>query len=79
MPLKYLAGYPIFVKVNGWIHGVLFIFFCLALLEVLIKLKWPIVRAITAFIASLVPLGAFWFDQSLKREEALLAEVSENK
>ncbi len=76
MPLKYLAGLPIFVKVNGWIHGVLFIVFCASLLQVMIKLKWPLFRGITAFVASLIPFGAFWFDKSLQREEGILAEVS---
>lgn len=74
MPLKYAAGLPVFVKVNGWIHGALFIVFCLFLLEVLLKLKWPLTRAIMAFVASLIPLGAFFFDKSLQREEKLLAE-----
>ena len=75
MPLKYLAGYSIFVKVNGWIHGMLFILFCLFLLLVMKNLRWPLSRAITAFVASLVPFGAFWFDKSLQREDKLLREL----
>ena len=31
MPLKYLAGMPMAVKVVGWIHGVLFVAYCFAL------------------------------------------------
>lgn len=75
MPLKYMADLPLFVKYNGWVHGVLFIFFCLFLLQVFIKLKWPLTRAIVAFVASLIPLGAFFFDKSLKRELSLLEEL----
>tara|TARA_B110000037_G_C17015610_1_gene463149 strand:- start:590 stop:877 length:288 start_codon:yes stop_codon:yes gene_type:complete len=72
MPLKYIFDMPMFVKVNGWIHGVLFIFFCLFLLQCMLKLKWTFFRALVGFVASLVPFGAFWFDKSLKREEAYL-------
>ncbi|MCH6255348.1 DUF3817 domain-containing protein [Puniceicoccaceae bacterium K14] len=75
MPLKYLADIPIYVRISGMIHGILFIFFCLFLLLALIKLKWPLKRAIIAFVASLIPLGAFWFDKSLKREEVLLKQA----
>ena len=33
MPLKYFAGIPGAVKVAGWVHGILFIFFCMALVH----------------------------------------------
>jgi len=32
MPLKYLAGQPLAVKIVGWAHGVLFVIFGCALL-----------------------------------------------
>jgi integral membrane protein len=33
MPLKYMAGIPLPVKILGWIHGVLFVAFCGLLLN----------------------------------------------
>ncbi|MEC9073494.1 MAG: DUF3817 domain-containing protein, partial [Myxococcota bacterium] len=36
MPLKYLAGQPMAVKITGWIHGLLFMLFCLILLQTMI-------------------------------------------
>ena len=35
MPMKYIGGQPIYVKVFGWAHGALFILYCLALLQAL--------------------------------------------
>lgn len=71
MPLKYLAGYPKAVRITGSIHGALFVLFFAAVLEVSIKHKWWTGRFWnTAFIASIIPFGTFWFDAWLKRQEA---------
>lgn len=40
MPLKYLAGYPLAVKIVGMAHGVLFILFIIALVMAVKKYKW---------------------------------------
>src|SRR3546814_10418799 len=45
MPLKYLADMPLVVKYAGWVHGLLFVLFMLALLEVTIKRKWTFFRS----------------------------------
>ena len=68
MPLKYLAGMPEVVKVVGWAHGVLFMLYLLAVLQVWIGRRWPFSRAVLAFVASLLPFGTFIFDKSLRRE-----------
>jgi len=70
MPLKYMMGQPLAVKYVGWAHGVLFVLFCLLLLHVWIDRRWSIVKAIMAFIASLVPFGTFVLDRTLRKEEA---------
>ena len=69
MPLKYLAGQPMAVKVTGWIHGLLFIVFCLVLLQAMIHRSWSLFRAIRYFIAAVVPFGTFIVDGELKREQ----------
>ena len=68
MPLKYLAGIPLAVKVTGWAHGLLFVLFCAALLEVFVQRRWSIGKGAVAFIASLVPLGTFLLDKRLRAE-----------
>jgi integral membrane protein len=70
MPLKYMAGMPLAVRIVGSIHGALFIALCLLLLRCWIARGWPITRAAFCFIAALVPFGAFFLERSLKREAA---------
>ena len=69
MPLKYLAGMPLMVKYVGWAHGVLFVLYGLALLQVWITYRWSFLRTVWAFILSFIPLGTFWLDRQLRREE----------
>ncbi len=70
MPLKYLAGLPVAVRIVGSIHGVLFIAFVLILIRVSIARAWPFRRSLLAFVSSIVPFGTFVFDGSLRREIA---------
>ena len=65
MPLKYMAGMPMAVKVCGWIHGVLFITFCVTLLRVWTEARWPISRAALLFGAALFPFGPFLIGRRL--------------
>ena len=66
MPLKYGANMPGAVKIVGAIHGALFVVFCVALLRAMLGARWPISRAALVFVASLVPLAAFWMDRRIR-------------
>lgn len=67
MPLKYAAGMPALVTHAGRIHGALFVLFVLALASVSADQKWPRRATLTAFVAALLPLGAFWLERQLRR------------
>ncbi len=69
MPLKYYWLMPLPVKYNGWVHGVLFVVFAIALLYVWVVCKWSVKQVLVAGIASLIPFGAFWLDKRLKQAE----------
>lgn len=69
MPLKYFAGQPLPVKYLGWVHGVLFVIYCVLLLLVWVKYKWSFGKTTLAFIASLIPFGTFILDKRLKKED----------
>jgi integral membrane protein len=71
MPLKYLGGLPLAVRIVGSIHGGLFLAFCAALLHVMIVERWSLLRGVVVFASSLVPCGTFMVDPSLRREQAL--------
>lgn len=66
MPLKYAFAMPAAVQVVGWIHGLLFVALCAALLYALSAARWPMSRAALVFAASLIPLGPFLIDRRLR-------------
>ena len=70
VPLKYFAGLPIAVKIVGPIHGVLFIGYVIAMILVARSYRWSLGRTALSFGASLIPIGTFLQDPSLKRLEA---------
>ena len=65
MPLKYGASMPKAVTYTGWMHGILFMLYILALIQVTIDLKWGIKKISLAFLAALIPFGTFIFNRSL--------------
>lgn len=69
MPMKYVWGQPLAVKIVGGIHGGLFVVFCLTLALAMRAGKWSIWRAAGLFLASLVPLLPFWLDARLRAWE----------
>ena len=66
MPLKYVWGLPLAVKIAGSIHGGLFVLFCFALWRVLMHASWPFSRAALLFIASLLPFAPFFLDRRMR-------------
>lgn len=70
MPLKYLADWPLAVRIVGTVHGGLFILFILSVAEVTIRRPWwsPLFWGAAA-LASVVPCGTFIFDRWLQRVE----------
>ncbi len=66
MPLKYVWGMPLAVKIVGAAHGGLFVVFCIALWRVLMHTGWPFSRAVLVFIASLLPFVPFFIDRRMR-------------
>jgi integral membrane protein len=65
MPLKYLLGYPIAVSIVGALHGGLFVLYIAAIIYVVFKLRWSLLKAFIAMLASIIPFGPFLFDHRL--------------
>ena len=73
MPIKYGMGIPTAVKYPGWVHGILFILFMVAIARMRMGANWSLKQAGIAFVAALVPFGTFWADARYwKKEEAAL-------
>jgi len=77
MPLKYYFGLPMTVKIVGWLHGILFIAYIMAVLLAVKAMQWNWFSVLVALAASLVPAGTFVLDRSWKKREAeLTAQAS---
>jgi integral membrane protein len=70
MPLKYMAGNTVAVPWAGRIHGGLFVVYIVLLAAAAKTQRWTIRQSATAMISSLIPLGAFWLESRLRREDA---------
>ena len=69
MPLKYFAGLPTAVTAVGWIHGLLFVLYLIAVAEVSVVRRWSRERVLGALAAGVIPFGTFVLDARLRREE----------
>ena len=67
MPLKYLTGEPLMVRIVGSAHGLLFLMFVAAVFEAGFKLRWPLRLIAFALVSSVLPFGPFVFDAHLRR------------
>ncbi|MGQ0439082.1 DUF3817 domain-containing protein [Bacillus sp. B-TM1] len=54
---------------NGIAHGVLFILFIFAVIQVTIVHRKSILWALGAFVSSVIPFGTFVLDAKLKNEQ----------
>ncbi|MFY4775423.1 DUF3817 domain-containing protein [Metabacillus sp. RGM 3146] len=68
MPLKYIAHFPAAVTIAGSLHGLFFVLFLLAVANVTIKHRWPLLAAAGAVLASVIPFGTFVLNSKLSKE-----------
>ena len=73
MPLKYFAGLPEAVEVVGMMHGVLFILYLLAALNLVVAERWSLLWLGKAFVAAVLPFGPFVLEARLRRDERVNA------
>jgi integral membrane protein len=70
MPLKYMAGMPLAVRVVGAIHGALFVLYLIATYRAAKFGRWTGGRVAEALIATVFPIGPFLLERKLSREAA---------
>ena|SRR5688572_23921868 len=63
MPLKYLFGLPLAVRVVGMAHGALFILYALLVFEAVGAGRFSLRTAALAMLASVLPFGPFVFER----------------
>ena len=59
MPLKYVVGNDTMVSVVGPIHGFLYIVYLVAVLDLAVKARWPLLRTVLVMLAGTVPFLSF--------------------
>jgi integral membrane protein len=69
MPLKYMYGMPMATKIVGMIHGILFIWYVIQLLQIKDEAGFTTKDTVIFFIASLLPFGTFFTDKRLETLE----------
>lgn len=69
MPLKYVYDYPLAVKYAGWVHGVFFMGYFGAALYMFFEYKWKFTKFMLAGVAALIPLGPWFFEKRLLKED----------
>ena len=69
MPMKYMMGMPLAVRVVGSIHGLLFLLYVTRLAKLRTAYQWDNRFSMQAFVASILPFGTFLFDKYLREKE----------
>ena len=61
-------GMPNAVTVVGMVHGVLFLLFCVALVNAVLVARWRLKPPLLIFLASLIPFAPLWVEHWLRRQ-----------
>ncbi len=69
MPVKYILGEPLLVRIFGSIHGLLWLYLLYTLYEVYKKSLIDKETAIKIVIASVIPFGFIFIDKTVKQYE----------
>jgi integral membrane protein len=77
MPLKYGFDMPLAVRLVGSLHGLLFLWFCAALLRTVLERRWRPATWMPVFFAALVPLGFLLIERKLQSEIRNAARVAD--
>lgn len=68
VPLKYLAGNAVMVKMLGMPHGVLFVAYIILALLIREEKKWDLKSSAIVLLASVLPFGTFYVDRNYLRD-----------
>lgn len=63
MPLKYIWDMPVYVRVIGMAHGILFVLYIVGSYVLYEKLKWSFKTWVVVMICAVLPFGPFYADK----------------
>ena len=70
MPLKYMAGMPLAVRIAGSVHGFLFVGLVVMLMMAIRRIPISNRMAFAGIMAAVVPFGPFVYDRWLAQKAA---------
>ncbi|HEU5107252.1 MAG TPA: DUF3817 domain-containing protein [Micromonosporaceae bacterium] len=68
MILDYGFGQEQYTKIIGPVHGFLYILYFLATVDLALKVRWPVRRALLVLIAGMIPFVSFVAERKVTRE-----------
>ena len=70
MPMKYLAGIPLAVKIVGTVHGLLFIAYVCFAAVTASEIGWSARKILLSYVIASIPFGPFILDKRLFSDDA---------
>lgn len=67
VPLKRIGGHPEAVQILGPIHGLLFVWYVLVVIQAKTEYGWSVGKTGLALLASILPGGTFYADHKIFR------------
>ncbi len=67
MPMKYIFDLPIYVRIVGMSHGLLFISYIILAMMIKIEESWSVKKMGIVCLASIVPFGTFYVEKKYLR------------
>lgn len=68
VPLRYLAGIPEVSRTVSPVHGLMFVVYLVALLDLGRRMQWPLRRLLLLALAGVVPFLSFFAERGVTRE-----------
>jgi len=68
-PIKYLADNPMFVKLLGMPHGILFLAYIVMAIMLAQQLKWNNKTLLIVLAASVIPFGTFYIEKKYLKQK----------
>lgn len=69
MPMKYILSQPIYVKVIGMAHGLLFVGYIILAIMLTFERSWSYKKSVAICLASIIPFGTFYMEKKYLRNE----------
>ena len=67
MPMKYLMNEPIYVRIIGMAHGLLFVGYIIIAIMLKFVEDWNVKKFSSVCIASIIPFGTFYIEKKYLR------------